>query len=281
MVGKGKLLDTDKYFVICANMLCSSYGSSGPASLKPDGKPYLFDFPNITIRDIVHAQILLRQHLGIGQVDLLIGASIGGFQAVEWAVTEPKVIRKAAIIATAARISPWLTAWEETQRMTLEADPTFRTPPPEDPLSGGRAGLRAARAIALISYRSYEGYCLTQGEKDPDTLYARRACTYQQHQGDKLAGRFDAYSYYYLSVALDSHNIGRGRGGLDAALGRIEAQCVFIGIDSDRLFPLQEQKYMAERVRGSRFHSISSAFGHDGFLLEYKQLADIFNSTLL
>lgn len=279
LVGPGKLLDTGRYFVVCVNMLSSPYGSAGPASVNPaTGRPYFFDFPTVTIRDMIQASILVRKYLGISQIDLLVGSSIGGFQAVEWAVTEPGVIRRALLMATAPRISPWATALNETQRMALEADPTFRACAG---LDGGAAGLRCARAQALLSYRSFEGYGRTQQEDDPDTLLAGRAGSYQRYQGEKLVRRaFDAYSYYYLTRALDSHNVGRGRGGIAAALGRITAQTTVAGITSDGLFPPEEVRAMARLIPGADYREISSAFGHDGFLLENGQLTAILQPVL-
>lgn len=278
LVGPGKLFDTEKYFVICANMLGSAYGSSGPASMNPaTGKPYYFDFPRVTVRDIVRANILVCNHLGIGKIDLMIGGSIGGFQALEWAVMKPEMISHAVFIACSARVTPWLTAWEESQRMALEADPTFRKC---ESLEGGRKGLECARSIALISYRSYEGYNATQQEQDDDCLFADRAASYQRYQGRKLADRFDAYSYYYLSLSADSNNLGRGRGGVEKALGHITADSVVIGIDSDRLFPVNEQKLIASSVPGARYMEITSKFGHDGFLLENDQLTAIIGPVI-
>ncbi len=278
MVGPGKLIDTGKYFVVCVNMLASPYGSSGPASTDPEtGRPYFFTFPALTIRDLISATVEVRRHLGISCVDLLIGSSIGGFQASEWAVTEPDVIRRLVLMATDVRVSPWLTASCEAQRMALEADPTFRA---AESLDGGKAGLKCARAQALISYRSYEGYCTTQQEADPDTLFATRAASYERYQGEKLAKRFDAYSYYYLCNVLDSHNIGRHRGGVAAALGRISAATTVIGIDSDGLFPPRQMKEWAGMIPGADFREITSAFGHDGFLLETGQLTEIIGPML-
>lgn len=295
-VGSGKLFDTEKYLVVCVNMLGSAYGSSGPASPMPaycddgtassvpgcraghpasgakEGRPYYFDFPKITVRDIVRANIAVRRHLGIEKIDILVGGSIGGFQAVEWTIMEPDVIKRAVFIACNARATPWLTAYNESQRMALEADATFRAC---ESLKGGEAGLRCARSIALISYRSYEGYNSTQAEPSVDTLWADRAGSYQRYQGQKLASRFDAYSYYYLTFSVDSHNVGRGRGGVEAALAAIKAECTVIGIDSDALFPVCEQKFLAEHIPGARYREITSRFGHDGFLLEYGQLTGI------
>lgn len=273
LVGKGKLFDTEKYFVICANMLGSAYGSSGPSSINPvSGKPYYFDFPEVTVRDIVRANDLVRKSLGIGHIDLMVGGSIGGFQSLEWAVMQPELFRKAVFIACGARVTPWLTAWEESQKLALETDPTFRECAS---LKGGEAGLKCARSIALISYRSYEGYNATQQETDVDCLFADRAGSYQRYQGKKLADRFDAYSYYYLAESVNSNNIGRGRGGVEAALANISAECVVIGIDSDNLFPVEEQKFIAASIPGAKYHEIVSKFGHDGFLLENGQLTEI------
>ena len=283
LVGPGKFFDTEKYIVVCVNMLGSAYGSSGPSSPMPSnlfpsganagsGRPYYFDFPLITVRDIVRANILVLKHLGIRSIDLLVGGSIGGFQALEWAVMEPDVIRQAVFIACGARATPWLTANNESQRMALEADPSFRA---AESLKGGEAGLRAARSMALISYRSYEGYNSTQEEQSEDTVFADRAGSYQRYQGKKLSDRFDAYSYYYLTRSVDSHNLGRGRGGVRAALASIRSRCIVVGIDSDCLFPVCEQRLIAEFIPGAEYHEITSRFGHDGFLLEYEQLKRI------
>ncbi|MGN0190681.1 MAG: homoserine O-acetyltransferase [Candidatus Cryptobacteroides sp.] len=278
MVGDGRLLDPSGYFIVCANMIASPYGSSGPASVNPEtGKPYYLDFPAVTVRDIVNANELVRRHLGIGKIDVIIGSSIGGFQAIEWSVMYPDAIANAVFMATSARVTPWLTAFNESMRMALDADPSFREC---GSLKGGEAGLRCARSIALISYRSYEGYNSTQAEADPDCMFADRAASYQRYQGKKLADRFDAYSYLYLCNAVDSHNVGRGRGSVEQALGRIRAAVTAVGIDSDRLFPPAEQKFLASNIRGASYLEISSNFGHDGFLLEYGQLEKILKPIL-
>lgn len=288
LVGKGRFFDADKHIIVCANMLGSAYGSSGPASERVQdslsqsevaGPParYYFDFPKVTVRDIVRAEILLRKALGINKIDLIVGGSIGGFQALEWAVMEPEMIANAAFIACGSRVTPWLTANNEAQRMALEADPTFRQ---AAGLNGGEAGLRAARAMALISYRSYEGYNATQYESDEDTVFADRAASYERYQGKKLSDRFDAYSYLYLTWSVDSHNVGRGRGGVAAALSGVRSHSIVIGIDSDRLFPTNEQRYIAECIPDAEYHEITSKFGHDGFLLEYDQIASILRPVI-
>lgn len=274
MVGPGKFFDTERDYIVCVNILASPYGSSGPASDDPvTGRPYFFDFPAVTVRDMVAAMAAVRRELAIERIDLLVGSSIGGFQAVEWAVTEPDLFDWAAFIATSPRVSPYLSAGIETQRMALEADATFR---PATSLAGGTAGLRCARAQALISYRCFEGYGLTQAEADDDTLFASRAASYERYQGEKLVRRgFDAYSYYYLCNAVDSHNVGRSRGGVAAALGCIQAKTVVASIDTDCIFPPAEIEAWASCIPGAVYKRLTSSFGHDGFLLETEQLKQL------
>lgn len=273
MVGPGRPLDTNRYFVVCVNMLGSPYGSTSPVSRNPEtGRSYLIDFPKVTVRDIVRASILVRKHLGIEKVDLLVGSSIGGFQAVEWAVQEPAVFRHALFIATGARVNAWISATLEAQRMALEADASFLA---SENAEGGKMGLRCARAQALLTYRSFDGYVLTQSEKDEDTLFPTRAASYERHQGDKLIARFDAYSYLSVINSADSHNVGRGRGGVAAALRGIQAQTTVVSISSDGLFPPKEMSAWAAHIPGVHYVEIDSNFGHDGFLLETEQLKEL------
>jgi len=269
LVGPGKLFDTEKYFVICCNMLGSCYGSSGPSSINPStGKPYYFSFPMTTVRDMIRAYDLVRVHEGIPAIDLLLGASIGGFQALEYTLMYPEVVKRAVYMATLPRVTPWLTAFEESQRMALEADSTFREC---KSLDGGKEALKCARSIALISYRSEKGYNLKQSEESEDTVFASRAASYQRYQGSKFSKRFDAYSYWYLSYAVDSENIGRLRGGVDKALSMIKCPVTVIGIDTDVIFPSDEMKQMAGILKVP-YHEIKSNFGHDGFLVESQQV---------
>jgi len=305
LVGPGLFFDTDEYFIICANMLGSCYGTRALWKETPGMTPHPAEssdplaeaFPLITVRDMVSAHELLRDHLGIGEIDLLIGSSSGGFQAVEWAVMHPSRIKNLCMLACNARISPCGTAWEESQRMAMRADASFvrychevaekrkagegirigENRVLEGEKVPGLEGMSAARSIALISYRSFEGYGLTQAEKGEEILMARRAATYQQHQGQKLAARFDPWSYYMIADTVDTHNVGRGRGGVKAALSRITARVMCIGIDSDGLFPVKESVEMARGCTGTTaaVEVISSEFGHDGFLLEYAQISEV------
>ena len=272
LVGEGKFFDPRRYTIICANILGSCYGSTSPCSINPKtGKPYLLEFPKTTVRDIANCHNILLEHLGIDKVDLLIGGSVGGFQALELSIMFPQKIKNMVLLACNSRFTPWGSAFNESMRMAIMADPS-----PDK-----KAGLAAARSIALISYRSFEGYNTTQYESDEDCTFPQRAGSYQRYQGKKLVDRFDAYSYLSMLNLTDSHNVGRYRGGVENALKMVAANTVCVGIDSDGLFPTCEQKFMAEHVPGARYREITSAFGHDGFLLEWKQIKEVIESENL
>lgn len=219
---------------------------------------------------MVRAHRLLADALGIDRIAALVGSSVGGFQAVEWAVMEPARIGRLALIATAAKASPWTIAIDETQRMAIEADATFGEPRPD----AGMQGLAAARAIGLLTYRGSEGYDLTQQDRE-ELPAVHRASTYQRYQGEKLCRRYNAYSYHAILRAFDTHDVGRGRGGVAAALGRIEARTVVVGITTDIIFTPAEMRALAAAIPGARYRQIASPFGHDGFLVEHEQLNDI------
>ncbi len=273
LVGDGRFFDSEKDIIICANTIGSCYGSTSASNWS--GKP--LDFPSFSVRDIVGAHIMLRKHLGIERIDVLAGASVGGYQSLEWGVMEPDVISHLVLIACNERISPWATAFNESQRLAIEADSTFQA---QESLNGGKLGLKAARTVALLSYRSSDGYNATQCEEDDDCFRALRATTYQDYQGQKLADRFDAYSYYTMTLMLDTHNVGRGRGGIHSALKRIKAKTMVIAIDSDVLFPICELRALAAAIPGAEFRDIASAFGHDGFLIEWRSLQAILTDFL-
>lgn len=270
-VEEGRFLDPSKHFVVCANILGSHYGTTGPLHDNPlTGEPYFGDFPAYTIRDMVRAHILLADELGIHQIDTMVGSSVGGFQAIEWAVMQPKRIKKLVLIATAPKAYPWTIAIDETQRMAIEADQSFG----ERRVDAGMKGLATARAIGLLTYRGGAGYNLTQQDKE-ESPSIHRACTYQQYQGQKLCRRYNAYSYYVILNAFDTHDIGRERGGLHAALQKIEAQTIVVGITTDMIFPPEEMKQLSSQIPNSQYFEIQSEFGHDGFLVEHNQLNDI------
>lgn len=268
MVGEGKLFDTGKYFIVCPNIIGSCYGTSGPLSTNPEtGLPWYHSFPEITIRDTVMAHELLRKHLGISQIHTVIGGSIGGFQALEYSIMFPELIRHLVFVAGSVQISPWANAFNQSQRLAIEADPSFRR---EEPY-GGIRGLKCARSIALLSYRNETTYNRTQKERDSSLTRNLKASSYQNYQGDKLVKRFDAYSYHALTRLMDTHNVVRDRGSLGEAIGKITAGVLSIGISSDQLFPVHEQKILAHIAQGN-YREIESAYGHDGFLLEGKKI---------
>jgi homoserine O-acetyltransferase/O-succinyltransferase len=278
LIGPGMAIDTDKFYVICANVIGSCYGSTGPLSINPkNGQPYYHDFPFITIRDMVKIHDLLRLHLGIKKIQLLIGGSLGGQQALEWAIEQPDVTEQLVLIATNAKHSPWGIAFNEAQRMAIQVDPTWAL----NKQYAGADGLKAARAIALLSYRNYDAYHETQKEKTDEIYDQFRASGYQQYQGLKLVNRFNAFSYWILSKAMDSHNVGRKRGGVEHALNKVQARTQLIGISSDALFPIEEQQFIARHIPGSQIEIIPSRWGHDGFLVEIEKLSNILNQFII
>lgn len=264
--------DPRQYFIICANALGGCYGSTGPLSINPlTRQPYYHDFPLITNRDIVNAFDLLREHLGIQRVHTLIGGSLGGQQVLEWAILQPELFAQIIPIACNAVHSPWGVAFNEAQRMAIEADATWKLKEPR----AGVEGMKAARAMGMISFRTYDIYQQTQAEKTSETTDQFRAASYQRYQGQKLANRFNAFSYWILTKAMDSQQVGRGRGGAEAALGSIRARTLVVGVESDLLFPYSEQKFLAKHIANAELKGIASAYGHDGFLAELETLKTI------
>lgn len=277
-VEEGRFLDPTRYFIVCANFLGSHYGTTSPLSINPTtGEKYYYDFPQITVRDMVKCHQLLAKHLGIERVKLLIGSSIGGFQCMEWAISEPKFMESVALIATTTCTEPWAAAFNESQRMAIRTDKTWG----ELRDDAGIDGMAVARSIALISYRGGAAYNATQQDENPtEASFTRRAHSYQQYQGEKLRRRFNAMSYYRLSEAVDSHNIARGRGSIAEALSKIEARALVVAISSDILFPPEAHVPLREHIRDVEYHLIESEFGHDGFLVEHEKLNTIIQNFI-
>ncbi|MCB0477869.1 MAG: homoserine O-acetyltransferase [Crocinitomicaceae bacterium] len=273
LFGADKLFNPSDYFIVCANVLGSHYGSTGPLSKKSNGNKFYHSFPAITTLDMVRAHEVLRKYLGIEQIHLLIGASLGGQQAIQWAVEKPEIAEQLALIATNAQHSPYGIAFNETQRMAIQADQSFKYSYDY----AGLEGLKAARAIAMLSYRSASGYLVTQSEDSNEKADAFKASSYQRYQGEKFVKRFNAFSYWTLSKAMDSHNVFRNH---PDALKRIQARTLCIGITTDLLFPVSEQKFLNEEIEDSIYVEIESEFGHDGFLVEGKQLEEILKDFL-
>ena len=278
LFGENELFNDKSYFIVCANVLGSHYGSTNPLSLNPEtNEPYYHDFPQFTIRDIVAAHQLLANHLGINSIDTLIGGSLGGQQVLEWAAAKTINIHNLIAIGTNAQFSPWGIAFNESQRLALTADPSFY----ERRADAGINGLKAARSMALLSYRTYNAYGVTQVETDHDKTDLYKASSYQSYQGDKLVKRFNALSYWYLSKAMDSHHLGRGRGTVEQVLKSIDnLNCLVIGIPSDVLFPPQEQEYIAKNIPNAEYYELHSFFGHDGFLIETKTLSQVIGNFI-
>ncbi|MBC6400066.1 MAG: homoserine O-acetyltransferase [Ekhidna sp.] len=251
LVGGSGFINPERHFIICANMIGSCYGSTEPTS---------YEFPLISIHDIVKGFRKLKNHLEIGHIQLGIGGSMGGQILLEWAVQEPALFKTIVPIATNAIHSPWAIAFNETQRMALRLDP--------------RKGIETARAIAMLSYRHYATYDKTQRDTDGRTENFS-ASSYQVYQGEKLNKRFSAYSYYALSRTMDSHNVGRHFQSISNALERIESKVFAIGVDSDILFPNQEQKMIADSTQNGSYRQVTSLYGHDGFLIETDQINEI------
>lgn len=270
LVGKGKFFDPEFYCIVCINIPGSCYGSTGPLSVNPEsGEPYYHNFPFFTIRDMATAFERLRIHLGIKQIHTLVGGSMGGYQAMEWTILQPEVTKNLLLIATNAKASPWQIAIHETQRMAILSDPTYLQN------KGGENGLKTARAIGLLSYRGTQTYNRSQQEDDNEKIGNFRASSYQQYQGEKLAGRFNAYSYFKLTQTMDSHNVGRGRGSIAAAFSKIKAKTIVIAIRSDILYPPAEQEFIARYIHGAELAYMDSLFGHDGFLTDTDTITDI------
>ena len=268
LFGETRFFNFKEYKVICANVIGSCYGTTGPDDLEDYS-----EFPTITVKDMVKAHMLLRKQLQIESIDILIGASLGGQQALEWAIEEQGRIKQLILIATNAVHSPFGKAFNESQRLALQADPTFGKK------GGGLEGLKAARAIAMLSYRSYHDFELKQ-QDDQESIDDYRASSYVRYQGEKFLTRFKAGAYYTLSKAMDSHDVGRGKISREDALEKVVARTLVVGVDSDILFPLSEQEYLARHIANSELGVIKSEHGHDAFLINYDQLEKILDKFI-
>jgi homoserine O-acetyltransferase len=278
LFGHGKMYNQKEHFVVCANFIGSCYGTTGPLSINSiTGKPYFREFPLITVRDLINAHEILRQHLKIDKIHTLIGGSIGGFQVFEWAVSHPKLFTNVIVIGSHVVAKPWNIAFNEAQRMAVESDNSYFS----DIETGGAEGLKAARAMALISYRNETIYNAAQKETDPDKIDDFKVCSYQRYQGHKLAKRFNAYSYVSITKTYDSHNIGRKRGCIEVALRKIIANVLIISISSDLLFPPIEAETYIKYIERGEHQVIDSHYGHDGFLLEFDKISSIIKTFYL
>jgi homoserine O-acetyltransferase len=290
MVGPGRPIDTERCFVVCANVVGGCQGTTGPSSAHPgDGRPWGSRFPYLTLRDMVRAEIALTDHLGVGSWRLVLGPSMGGMRALEWAIMAPGQVRAIAVEGATVATTADQIAWAVLQLAAIRADPRFRGGDFYDAADGDgpHVGLGIARMIAHTTYRS-EGELGTrfgrdyQTGEDPLGGGGRFAvASYLEHHADKLARRFDANTYVSLTEAVLSHDVGRGRGGMEAALATVDIPALVLAVDSDRLYPVSNALLLDAHLRGSDgVKVVHSDVGHDGFLVESEQVNAHMNAFL-
>ena len=286
MIGPGKPLDTDRYFVVCSNVLGGCQGTTGPASTDPaTGRPYGARFPVVTVRDMVRVQARLANHLGVARWLTVIGGSMGGMQVIEWAVMFPNRLKSFISLASCMAASAWQIGWSSVGRNALALDPNFRGGDYYDEAVGPCAGLATARAIAQITYRSDAVFTerFHRDRLDPLDAFALwdrfEVEGYLDYHGAKLARRFDANSYLLLNKAMDLHDIGRGRDGIAVAARRISAPALIVSVSSDGLYHPHQQSDLHDLLVAnsvpSEYHVLDSPHGHDGFLIEFDRMAPI------
>lgn len=282
MVGPGLPFDTDKYFVVCPNVIGGCQGSTGPSSLAPDGKRYGSRFPTLTIRDMVEAEVAFTNLLGIKKYRLSVGPSLGGMRSLEWAIQYPDRVDAICTIGSSAVATGDQIGTASIQIRAIKADPHFYGGDYYDKKEGPNEGMGIARRIAHLTYRTEAEMDVRFGRElqgDDTGRYAVES--YLDHQAAKLAHRFDANTYIALTEAMNSHDIGRGRGGVQAALASIIVPVIVVSIDTDRLFPPRLQAEIADLVPNAHaLVTISSPFGHDGFLVEVEAVGDVIRRAL-
>ncbi len=284
LIGPGAPLDDQEYFVVAANVLGGCRGTTGPSSPAPDGRPWGSRFPYLTVRDQVAAEAALAERLGIRSFAAVVGGSMGGMRALEWAVMYPERVRRCIAIATTPTFSADQIAWCVPQLAAIRADPNFRGGDYYDgpaPLTG----MAIARQIAHATYRAREELNTRFGRnpqpgEDPTAGGRYAVQSYLEYHGEKLGRRFDPNSYLVLTEAMMSHDLGRDRGGVDAALAMIRAQLTVAVVDSDRLFPPEEGAVLATAPTARPLITIHSPHGHDGFLIESEQVGKVIRDAL-
>jgi homoserine O-acetyltransferase len=287
LIGPGCPLDTDHWFVVASNVIGGCQGTTGPSSQAPDGRPWGSRFPFVTVRDQVAAEAALADRLGIAAWAAVLGGSMGGMRALEWAVTYPDRVRRCIVLACSAYATAEQIAWCQPQLLAIRQDPDFAGGDYYRRLKGPELGLGLARRIAHITYRSEPELDTrfgrsAQGEEQPLGRGGRYAVeSYLDHHAETLAARFDANSYVVLTESMNSHDVGRGRGGVQAALERVTADLVVVAIESDRLYPPRLSHEIAQAGASTGpAHVITSDHGHDGFLIEIEQVGQIVRESL-
>lgn len=277
LLGQGQTFDPEQDFIICSNILGSCYGTTGPTAIAPlTGQPYGATFPEITIRDMVHLQAHLVDALGVRSLRLVIGGSLGGMQVLEWALLYPEQVRAIAVIAASGRHSAWCIGLSEAQRQAIYADPLWQggNYAPDHP---PKQGLRVARMIAMTTYRSWPSFTERFGRQSQKNEAEFAIASYLNHQGDKLVERFDANTYITLTRAMDRHDVTRLGQTYETVLQSITQPTLIIGIDSDILYPVVEQKELAALIPNAELAFLESHHGHDAFLMDM----DALNQLLL
>ncbi|MEE1795713.1 homoserine O-acetyltransferase [Streptomyces sp. BE308] len=288
LVGPGKALDTDHWFVVAPNVLGGCQGSTGPSSRRPEGTRWGDAFPYLTVRDQVAAEVALADALGIERWAAVVGGSMGGMRALEWAVGHPERTGSLLVLAAPAAASAEQIAWGSVQISAIRTDPGWRGGHYHDaaPGEGPHRGLGQARRIAHVTYRSEPELASRFGREpqpgeQPERGGRYRVESYLDHHADKLVHRFDAGSYVVLTEAMNGHDVGRGRGGVARALRRAGMPALVAGVDSDRLYPLTQQAELAALLPGAdRLRTVESPYGHDGFLIETDQVGMLMRELL-
>ena len=282
MVGSGLPFDSDKYFVVCPNVIGGCQGSTGPSSLAADGKRWGSRFPVLTIRDMVAAELAFTKQIGVMKYQLSVGPSLGGMRSLEWAIDYPELIGAICTIGSSAVATGDQIGAASIQLRAIKSDPNFNNGDYYEQSTGPIEGMGIARRIAHLTYRTESEMDVRFGRELQGDETGRYAVeSYLDHQAQKLAKRFDANTYISLTEAMNSHDVGRDRGGVAAALSKIKVPIHVISIDTDRLFPprlQQEIKELAPDV--TELHTIASPFGHDGFLIEVESVGQIIRNTL-
>lgn len=273
IIGPGKAFDPAHDYIICSNILGSCYGSTGPVSLKPkSSERYRADFPRISVRDMVELQRLLLDELGVEQVELVTGPSLGGMQALEWAISHPQRVRSVVPIGVGGRHSAWCIGVSEAQRAAIAADPNWNDGYYSDD-SPPSKGLAAARMMAVCTYRSWQSFDQRFGrEQHTDDQY--QVQSYLRHQGEKINDRFDANTYVTLTHAMHTHDVSRGRGDYEDVLRALSQPALIVSVSTDALYPPEEQQVLARHLPSARYEILESAHGHDGFLIETEELGN-------
>ncbi|GLW95727.1 homoserine O-acetyltransferase MetX [Actinokineospora globicatena] len=280
LIGPGRAVDTDRYFVVCPNVLGGCQGTTGPSSPAPDGRAWGSRFPSVGIRAQVAAEVVLADALGISRWAAVLGGSMGGMRALEWAVATPDRVAALLLLACPAAASAEQIAWASPQLHAIRSDPYWQGGDYHDTPAGPSDGLGIARRIAHVTYRSEPELAARFGrDVQPDGRFSVES--YLDYHAAKLAYRFDAASYVLLTEAMNGHDVGVGRGGVEAALARVSARTVVAGVDSDRLYPLAQQQVLADGIPGvDGLRVITSTAGHDGFLTETGQLSALLKELL-